>query len=178
MLNTLKIYVQHVLKDKRCGFGVDLDQGERVFIPPNLVNRYRLAEGTCAQMRVIPNSTDKVNSTKYQVVGVVSESVTHSVDADDYFDEEEAPRVVEAKMEDRILTLLAEPDNQFAHRASDIASKLDVDNDEVQSALGKLHRDGEIWEAKVSRLGTQKKASYCLWALDDEYFDQLGENYD
>ncbi len=168
MLNTLKIYVQHVLVGKRCGFGVDIDQGERVFIPPNLVKKYRLAEGTLAQMRVIPNTSKMVNSTKYQVVGVVAESVTHSVDTFD--DEEETPRVVVAKMEDRILSLLSETDNQFAHRATEIASKLDATNDEVQSALGKLHRDGEIWEAKVSRLGSQKKASYCLWALDDDWF--------
>ena len=169
MLNTLKIYVQHVLVDKRCGFGVDIDQGERVFIPPNLVNKYDLAEGTLAQMRVIPNTSRMVNATKYQVVGVIAESVTHSVDAGESR-EEETPRVVVAKMEDRILGLLSEPDNQFAHRATEIASKLDADNDEVQLALGKLHRDGEIWEAKVSRLGTQKKASYCLWALDDDWF--------
>ena len=110
-----------------------------------------------------------INSTKYQVVGVVAESVTHSVDTFDD-DDEETPRVVVAKMEDRILSLLSETDNQFAHRATEIASKLDADNDEVQLALGKLHRDGEIWEAKVSRLGTQKKASYCLWALDDDWF--------
>lgn len=168
MLNTLKIYVQHVVVGKRCGFGVDIDQGERVFIPPNLVNKYDLAEGTLAQMRVIPNSSKMVNSTKYQVVGVVAESVTHSVDTFD--DEKETPRVVVAKMEDRILSLLSETDNQFAHRATEIASKLDADNDEVQLALSKLHRDGEIWEAKVSRLGTQKKASYCLWALDDDWF--------
>ena len=69
MLNTLKIYVQHVLVDKKCGFGVDIDQGERVFIPPNLVKKYRLAEGTLAQMRVIPNTSRMINSTKYQVVG-------------------------------------------------------------------------------------------------------------
>tara|TARA_E500000318_G_scaffold109255_2_gene121830 strand:+ start:58 stop:582 length:525 start_codon:yes stop_codon:yes gene_type:complete len=169
MLNTLKIYVQHVLVGKRCGFGVDIDQGERVFIPPNIVNKYDLAEGTLAQMRVIPNSSKMVNSTKYQVVGVIAESVTHSVDAGESR-EEETPRVVVAKMEDRILSLLSETDNQFAHRATEIASKLDADNDEVQLALGKLHRDGEIWEAKVSRLGTQKKASYCLWALDDDWF--------
>jgi len=169
MLNTLKIYVQHVLVDKKCGFGVDIDQGERVFIPPNLVKKYRLAEGTLAQMRVIPNTSRMINSTKYQVVGVVAESVTHSVDTFDD-DDEETPRVVVAKMEDRILSLLSEADNQFAHRATEIASKLDADNDEVQLALGKLHRDGEIWEAKVSRLGTQKKASYCLWALDDDWF--------
>ena len=169
MLNTLKIYVQHVLVGKRCGFGVDIDQGERVFIPPNIVNKYYLGEGTLAQMRVIPNSSKMVNSTKYQVVGVIAESVTHSVDAGESR-EEETPRVVVAKMEDRILSLLSETDNQFAHRATEIASKLDADNDEVQLALGKLHRDGEIWEAKVSRLGTQKKASYCLWALDDDWF--------
>lgn len=169
MLNTLKIYVQHVLVGKRCGFGVDIDQGERVFIPPNLVNKYDLAEGTLAQMRVIPNSSRMANATKYQVVGIIAESVTHSVDAGESR-EEETPRVVVAKMEDRILSLLSEPDNQFAHRATEIASKLDATNDEVQSALGKLHRDGEIWEAKVSRLGTQKKASYCLWALDDDWF--------
>jgi hypothetical protein len=132
------------------------------------VKKYRLAEGTLAQMRVIPNTSRMINSTKYQVVGVVAESVTHSVDTFD--DEEETPRVVVAKMEDRILSLLSETDNQFAHRATEIASKLDADNDEVQLALGKLHRDGEIWEAKVSRLGTQKKASYCLWALDDDWF--------
>ena len=167
MLHTLKIYVQHVLAGKRCGFGVDIDQGERVFIPPNLVNKYELAEGTLAQMRVIPNTSNMVNSTKYQVVGVIAESVTHSVDT---YDDEETPRVVVAKMEDRILTLLSEADNQFAHRASEIASKLDASNDEVQSALGKLHRDGEIWEAKVERRGSQKKASYCLWALDDDWF--------
>lgn len=169
MLHTLKIYVQHVLVGKRCGFGVDIDQGERVFIPPNLVNKYDLAEGTLAQMRVIPNTSRMANATKYQVVGVIAESVTHSVDAGEAY-EEETPRVVVAKMEDRILTLLSEADNQFAHRASEIASKLDASNDEVQSALGKLHRDGEIWEAKISRLGSQKKASYCIWALDDDWF--------
>ena len=168
MLNTLKIYVQHVLVDKRCGFGVDIDQGERVFIPPNLVNKYQLAEGTLAQMRVIPNTSRMANATKYQVVGIIAESVTHSVDAGDTH--KETPRVVVAKMEDRILSLLSEADNQFAHRATEIASKLDADNDEVQLALGKLHRDGEIWEAKISRLGSQKKASYCIWALDDDWF--------
>ena len=95
MLNTLKIYVQHVLVDKRCGFGVDIDQGERVFIPPNLVNKYGLAEGTLAQMRVIPNTSRMANATKYQVVGVIAESVTHSVDAGEAY-EEETPRVVVA----------------------------------------------------------------------------------
>ena len=168
MLTTLKIYEQNVLVDKRCGCGVDIDHGGHVFIPPNLVNKYQLAEGTLAQMRVIPNTSRMANATKYQVVGIIAESVTHSVDAGDTH--KETPRVVVAKMEDRILSLLSEADNQFAHRATEIASKLDADNDEVQLALGKLHRDGEIWEAKISRLGSQKKASYCIWALDDDWF--------
>jgi|TARA_B110000495_G_scaffold26515_1_gene19531 hypothetical protein len=168
MLKTLKVYVQHVL-DSNCGFGVDIDGGERIFVPPNLVFKYGLSEGTCAQMRVIPNSSIKANHTKYQAVGIIAESVTHSVDAGAVY-EKDAPRVIEARMEDRVLSLLSEPNNQYAHRAADIADKLDAENDEVQAALGKLHRDGEIWEAKICRLGTQKKASYCLWALDDDWF--------
>tara|TARA_R100000935_G_C2820128_1_gene159357 strand:- start:450 stop:983 length:534 start_codon:yes stop_codon:yes gene_type:complete len=171
MLDTIKVYVQRVLKDKACGFGVDVDSGERVFIPPNLVNKYRLTEGTCAQMQAIPNSSDKKNHTKFQVVGVIGESVTQMLDSDAEYEERfETPRVVEAKMEDRILSLLSSTDNQYAHRAAEVAEKLGAENDEVQSALGKLHRDGDIWEAKVERKGTQKKASYCLWALDDDWF--------
>ena len=41
-----------------------------------------------------------------------------------------------AKMEDRILSLLSETDNQYAHRATEIASKLDAANDEVQTSVG------------------------------------------
>jgi len=36
--------------------------------------------------------------------------------------------------------------------------------------LQRMHTAGEIWEAKIERKGTQTKASYVLWALDDEWF--------
>ena len=33
-----------------------------------------------------------------------------------------------------------------------------------------MHNAGDIWEAKIERKGTQDRASYVLWALDDELF--------
>jgi hypothetical protein len=170
MLRTIKVYLTRVLPDKGCGFAVDIETGDRAYIAPNFVFKFKLTEGTVADVRVIPNSIERTNTTKWQVVGLVTDSITRNVDADFHVVEEETPRVTEAKMEDRILSLLSELNNQYAHRAADIADKLDAENDEVQAALGKLHRDGEIWEAKICRLGTQKKASYCLWALDDDWF--------
>jgi len=88
----------------------------------------------------------------------------------DPFAEEPSSKVQQATLEDRIMDLMRDEEHSYPHRVGELASKLTTDAASVQLALQRMHNAGEIWEAKIERKGTQTKASYVLWALDDEWF--------
>lgn len=146
------------------GFAVTTD-GESCFVGRNYIENTNLQEGDFFTARVAPNQNNHKANTPYKVVGKVA-----VLDGLDPFDETPSPRVQQATLEDRITALMRDEEHSYPHRVGELASKLTSDTAAVQLALQRMHTAGEIWEAKIERKGTQTKASYVLWALDDEWF--------
>lgn len=145
------------------GFAVT-SQGEDCYIPKNQVDRAKLQEGDYFSARVTPNTKDRRDQTPLRVVGLIK-----ILDMD-FVPDNQTPKVQQATLEDRIMDLMREDEHAYPHRVGELANKLTVDAGAVQLALQRMHTAGEIWEAKIERKGTQTKASYVLWALDDEWF--------
>ena len=83
---------------------------------------------------------------------------------------EETPRVVVAKLEDRIVEYFKVEHNQFAQTAPALAKALGEDDLHMQSTLVRMHNIGEVAKAQVWARGTQEKASTVLWALSIDWF--------
>ena len=146
------------------GFGITTS-GEACFVGKNYIENNDLQEGDFFTARVAPNVGHHKTSTPYKVVGKVSR-----LEGFDPFAEEPSSKVQQATLEDRIMDLMRDEEHSYPHRVGELASKLTTDTASVQLALQRMHNAGEIWEAKIERKGTQTKASYVLWALDDEWF--------
>ena len=146
------------------GFAVTTE-GAGCFVGKNYIENNNLQEGDFFTARVAPNMGSHKANTPHKVVGKVV-----LLDGIDPFDETPSPKVQQATLEDRITALMRDREHSYPHRVGELASKLTADTAAVQQALQRMHTAGEIWEAKVERKGTQTKASYVLWALDDEWF--------
>lgn len=146
------------------GFAVTTE-GASCFVGKNYIENNNLQEGDFFTARVAPNMGSHKANTPHKVVGKVV-----LLDGIDPFDETPSPRVQQATLEDRITALMRDEEHSYPHRVGELASKLTTDTASVQLALQRMHNAGEIWEAKIERKGTQTKASYVLWALDDEWF--------
>jgi hypothetical protein len=145
------------------GFAVSTD-GESCFVGKNYILQNDLKEGDFFTARVAPNAGHHIENTPHKVIGNVS-----LFDGETPF-AEASPKVKQAALEDRIMALMRVEEHAYPHKVGELASKLTADAQAVQLALQRMHNAGEVWEAKIERKGTQTKASYVLWALDDEWF--------
>lgn len=158
-LNAQQVYITTRL-DTDTSFGVRVDNGEQVFINAKLVRDKDLDAGDTRKLILTPNPSGK-SDTPWQAIGVSIE---------DTVPEKPTPRVVVAKLEDRIMDYFAVEDNQYPHRASELAAALGEGDMQMQHTLGRMHMTGELAKAQVWAKGTQDKASFVLWAPETEWF--------
>ena len=148
------------------GFGITLEH-EKVFINPKIVRELDLKVGDIIEALISANKKARPDSNVPWTVCHVGMTKVLPVDAPEEILSE---RQIEVSIEERIKELLLKPENEYPHRVGEISDKLDISTDQVQLALQRMHNAGDIWEAKIERKGTQDRASYVLWALDDELF--------
>ena len=148
------------------GFGITLEH-EKVFINPKIVRELDLKVGDIIEALISPNEKARPDSNVPWTVCHVGMTKVLPVDAPEEILSE---RQIEVSIEERIKELLLKPENEYPHRVGEISDKLGISTDQVQLALQRMHNAGDIWEAKIERKGTQDRASYVLWALDDELF--------
>jgi len=149
------------------GFGITLEH-EKVFINPKIVRELNLKVGDVIEALISPNTKARPDSNVPWAVCHVGMTKVLPVEALE--EETLSERQIEVSIEERIKELLLKPENEYPHRVGEISDKLDISTDQVQLALQRMHNAGAIWEAKIERKGTQDRASYVLWALDDELF--------
>ena len=148
------------------GFGITMER-EKVFINPKIVRELGLKVGDIIEALISPNKKARPDSNVPWTVCHVGMTKVLPVEAPEEILSE---RQIEVSIEERIKELLIKPENEYPHRVGEISDKLDISTDQVQLALQRMHNAGDIWEAKIERKGTQDRASYVLWALDDELF--------
>ena len=148
------------------GFVITLEH-EKVFINPKIVRELGLKVGDIIEALISPNKKARPDSNVPWTVCHVGMTKVLPVEAPEEILSE---RQIEVSIEERIKELLLKPENEYPHRVGEISDKLDISTDQVQLALQRMHNAGDIWEAKIERKGTQDRASYVLWALDDELF--------
>lgn len=147
------------------GFGITMEH-EKVFINPKIVRALDIKVGDIIEALIMPNEKAKAESTPWTVCSTGMTKVLPPEAPEEILSE----RQVEVSIEERITELLQKPENEYPHRVGEISEKLDINTDQVQLALQRMHNAGDIWEAKIERKGSQDRASYVLWALEDEWF--------
>jgi len=147
------------------GFGITQEQ-EKVFISPKIVKDLDIRVGDIIEALIAPNEKSKSDSTPWAVCHVGMTKVLPVEAPEEVLSE----RQIELSIEERITELLLKPENEYPHKVGEMSEKLGITTDQVQLALQRMHNAGDIWEAKIERKGSQDRASYVLWALDNELF--------
>lgn len=147
------------------GFGITQEQ-EKVFISPKIIKDLDIRVGDIIEALIAPNEKSKSDSTPWAVCHVGMTKVLPVEAPEELLSE----RQIELSIEERITELLLKPENEYPHKVGEMSEKLDITTDQVQLALQRMHNAGDIWEAKIERKGSQDRASYVLWALDNEWF--------
>lgn len=160
---TAQVYIEHQL-NTLTSFGVRADTGERVFINSKLVKKHSIGEEEIRELVLLPNADEGKYETPWRAIGVSMN------DAETVAPVEPTPRVVVAKLEDRIMDHFAIEDNQYPHKASELAYVLGEEDLQMQTTLTRMHATGEIAKAQVWAKGTQEKASFVLWAPETDWF--------
>lgn len=160
-METVDVFVETQL-DTKTSFGVRIDNGESVFINARLAKKHNITEDETYTLVVLPNAGSDNPNTPWKAMGV---SMTNIAPAP-----KETPRVVVAKLEDRIMQLFDVEDNQYPHKASELASALGEEDLQMQMTLARMHMSGEIAKAQVWAKGNQEKASFVLWAPSTDWF--------
>ena len=160
---TAQVYVEHQLSTLT-SFGVRADTGERVFINSKLAKKHSITEEELRELVLLPNSDGDNTDTPWRAVGVSMN------DAETTPPVELTPRVEVAKLEDRIMDHFAIEDNQYPHKASELADVLGEEDLQMQMTLTRMHTTGELAKAQVWAKGTQEKASFVLWAPETDWF--------
>lgn len=160
---TAQVFIEHQL-DTNTSFGVRVDTGERVFVNSKLVRKHNIEEEQVRELTLLPNSNDTHADTPWRAVGVsIQDAADHPVT-------DTSPRVEVAKLEDRIVAHFDVEDNQYPHKAAELADALDEEDLQMQMTLTRMHMAGEVAKAQVWAKGTQDKASFVLWAPNTEWF--------
>jgi len=158
-METVYVFIETQL-DTRTSFGARVDNGEGVFINARLVKKHDLKEEETYRMVVLPNVGDENSATPWKAITMSMEETLKG----------ETPRVVVAKLEDRITAHFEMEENQFAHTAKNLAKALSVGDGEMQQVLHRMHNAGEIAKAQVWAKGGQDRASTVLWAPATDWF--------
>jgi hypothetical protein len=160
-METVGVFIETQL-DTKTSFGVRVDNGESVFINARLAKKHNIVEDETWDMVVLPNVGEDNANTPWKAMTLSVEETLKVT--------EETPRVVVAKLEDRILEYFKVEDNQFPHTAPTLAEELGENDLHMQQTLSRMHMTGEISKAQVWARGTQEKASSVLWAPSTDWF--------
>lgn len=160
-METVSVFIENQL-DTKTSFGVRVDNGESVFINARLAKKYDIVEDETRAMVVLPNVGSDSDKTPWKAMSM---SMT-----DTPKDMEPTPRVEKAKLEDRIMELFDEEENQYPHKASELADMLGEEDLQMQMTLSRMHMTGEIAKSQVWAKGSQEKASFVLWAPSTDWF--------
>jgi hypothetical protein len=137
--------------------------GDTVFMNKRLVDRVGLEVGDVVDAEVIPNFEDKRQSIPWRAVRVskMGEGITPAPVA------EEAPARTSADLDQEILRILSETDDEY-WTSPDLAGSgaTNTDTASVSNSCNRLFQQGLISKADVHARPGQKRASFCLWAID------------
>ena len=161
-LTSVEVYIENLL-DTDTGFGSRVDNGEQVFINSRITRKFNVVEGQLRKFTVVPNDPSRTTQTPWRALGISMDDIVPQID-------EPTPRVEVAKLEDRIMDHFAVEDNQYPHKASELADALGEEDLQMQMTLSRMHMTGEIAKAQVWAKGTQDKASFVLWAPSTDWF--------
>jgi hypothetical protein len=161
-METVNVFIETQL-DTKTSFGARTDNGESVFVNARLAKKYDIVEDETYAMVVLPNAGADSSDTPWRAMGMSMTNVAPAAVV-------ETPRVVVAKLEDRIIKFLSNEDNQYPHRASELAEELGEEDMQMQATLNRMHLTGEIAKAQVWARGSQEKASFVLWAPSTDWF--------
>lgn len=147
--------------------------GDTVFLNKRLVDRVDLDMGDVVEAYVIPNFEDKRQSIPWRAVRVSpnKESVDTPVPAIPVpaipvtGGKARSSSVIDAE----ILAYLGEEEVAYWTTA-DLAGAVDADTVTVANSCTRLFSRGLIAKADVHARPDQKRASFCLWALDTGSF--------
>ena len=160
-METVNVFIETQL-DTKTSFGVRVDNGESVFINARLAKKHNIVEDETWGMVVLPNVGEDNANTPWKAITLSMEETLKVT--------EETPRVEVAKLEDRIMALFGLEDNQYPHRASELAEELGEEDLQMQMTLTRMHNAGEMAKAQVHCKGGQDKASWVLWAPSADWF--------
>jgi len=161
-METVNVFIETQL-DTKTSFGVRLDTGESVFINARLAKKHDLVEEETYALVILPNATPDTSDIPWKAMGMSMTNVAPAAVV-------ETPRVVVAKLEDRIIDFFNNDDNQYPHKASELADALGEEDIQMQVTLNRMHLTGEIAKAQVWAKGSQEKASFVLWATSTDWF--------
>jgi hypothetical protein len=161
-METVNVFIETQLGTKT-SFGVRTDSGESVFVNARLVKKHGIVEDETYALVVLPNAGADSSDTPWRAMGMSMTNVAPAAVV-------ETPRVVVAKLEDRIIKFFDNEDNQYPHRASELADALNEEDLQMQVTLSRMHMTGEIAKAQVWAKGSQEKASFVLWAPSTDWF--------
>lgn len=151
--HNVEIVVHHKLPSDT-SFAVRKDNGEGVFVSSNIVKRNNMEIGASYYATLVPNAnSEHVSRTPW--------FVTFAKDAID--DEEEMPSP-ELSFDDLAKRCHAQIINDGYQTTTEIASAIGAPVESVGSALMSLHSDGKIARADIYKTGSQKRASFRIWA--------------
>lgn len=160
-METVSVFIETQL-DTKTSFGVRVDNGESVFVNARLAKRHNIMEDETWDMVVLPNVGEDSANTPWKAITLSMKETLKAA--------AETPRVEVAKLEDRIMALFGLEDNQYPHRASELAEELGEEDLHMQQTLSRMHMTGEVAKAQVWARGTQEKASFVLWAPSTDWF--------
>ena len=130
-------------------FGLRIDTGEQVFIPPALTRGTVLYEGETREMVIVPNA-HKAATTEWFCVRIC--------------DRDEAPPAAPPVMsiDDRAYVTVKAADGYLT--TAEMSDILKTDTSIAHNALLRLFNQGKIAKADVYGSGGQSRPSFCLWA--------------
>lgn len=150
------------------GFGYG-DDGEQVFIPRALIERFGIGHGDivrCKTVRNDPKFQDRCPWRAYHVSILQKDTPKDDVVEDD----EPAGGGLRRNSDQIILDALEQVEMLST---ADVATLLGTDANHVRFILDRLHRQRQVVRADIYVNADQKKASRIMWGIGDHIFQPL-----
>ena len=150
-------------------FGVDVNTGEQVFIPAQIVRGSKLDINDVFDCVLLPNAADMAGGTPFQVFKLADQTPQ----AVEPFKLVEPIAANNDEIDEAIIDWLAL--NFFAKTSEVFKALPDLNTTEKQvgNRLLALFNAGKIAKADVFAAGGQARASFCLWATDADSFIEV-----
>jgi hypothetical protein len=151
------------------GFGYG-DDGEQVFIPRSLMDKFMLRAVDVVRCKVVKNDPKFRERCPWRAYHVERLGNQLEMDFGPSYDEMED--VVEATPDPETVILGALEQAEMLSTA-DVAKLLGTDTNHVRHVLDRLHRERRLVRADIYVNADQTKASRCMWAYGDHIFQPL-----